>query len=253
MLKIAQFRNKVRSHGLPLALRYSAEFMLRPLWRTVWAEPFRKTYSQRGEDLIIDEVLGMKETGTYLDVGAYDPHHLSNTKRFYDRGWRGCNVEPNPERFKKLLQGRPRDTNLNIGLSDSVGTLTYYQFIPEVFSTFSAERAKALSQMGARIKAEIEVPVITMKDLFAQYFNEETVDICTIDAEGMDSVILRGNDWDRFRPRVICIEATLAQVHQSGSDPGESIESLLTKVGYIQHSVTRQYGVPLNEIYVSRV
>jgi FkbM family methyltransferase len=248
MLEIAQFKNKIHTHGLMLTLRYSAEFMLRPLWREIWAKPFKKSYSQRFEDVIIDEILGKKQAGTYLDIGAYDPHRLSNTKRFYDRGWRGCNIEPNPRRFERFLRERPEDINLNLGLSDSAGKLTFYDVVPDAFSTFSERRAKELKEQGARITAEIEVPVITMTDLFAQHLNQTSVDFCSIDTEGMDTVILRSNDWSRFRPRVICVEVS---IRDDTANKADSVEDFLTSVGYKKHTQTRDFGVPLNEIYIS--
>lgn len=252
MLRVSQFKNKIRTHGLPKTLRYSSEFVGRFLRRKLWGEPFLRSYSQRFEDVIIDDILGNKKVGTYLDIGAYDPRCLSNTKRFYDRGWRGCNVEPNPVRFKCFPQKRPEDINLNVGLSDSAGTLTYYDVVPNVFSTFSEARARELKEQGARINAEIEIPVITMKDVFVEYLNQATVDFCTIDTEGMDLAILKGNDWSRFRPRVLCVEVSLTQPHQGG-EGAESVQSLLSSVGYNRHSVTAEFGVFLNEIYVSEV
>ncbi len=52
------------------------------------------------------------ERGFYIDVGAQDPTIDSVTRAFYERGWRGINIEPNEEFFRKLEQDRPHDTNL---------------------------------------------------------------------------------------------------------------------------------------------
>jgi FkbM family methyltransferase len=248
MLEIAQFRNKIATHGLLPALRYSAEFVMRPLWRKLWVEPFLKSYSQRYEDMIIDRLLGNPESGIYLDIGAYDPHTLSNTKRFYDRGWRGCNVEPNPPRFQKFVRSRPKDINLNVGLSDAAGKLVFFDVAREAYSTFSEERARELKKMGAEIRREIEIPVIRMQDLFEEHFKTQTVDFCSIDTEGMDLAILRGNDWNRFRPRVLCVEVSATC---PGDQQPESVEEFLQSVGYRKHTQTLDFGVPLNEIYVS--
>ena len=35
----------------------------------------------------------------------------------------------------------------------------------------------------------------------------EDIDFMSVDTEGFDMVVLRSNDWDRFRPRVICVES----------------------------------------------
>jgi hypothetical protein len=33
------------------------------------------------------------------------------------------------------------------------------------------------------------------------------VNLLCIDCEGMDLAVLQGNDWERVRPRVVCVEA----------------------------------------------
>ena len=37
------------------------------------------TWSQYGEDLVIDRLLGNKRHGTYIDIGANDPNLINNT------------------------------------------------------------------------------------------------------------------------------------------------------------------------------
>ena len=249
MLEVTQFRNKIRTHGLIRALRYTAEFITRPIWRKLWVEPYLKSYSQRYEDMIIDRLLGERQTGTYLDIGAYDPHILSNTKRFHDRGWRGCNVEPNPPRFQKFERARPNDINLNVGLSDAVGKLVFFDVDRGAFSTFSEHRARELERNGAQIRREIEIPVMRLEDLFEEHFKTGTVDFCSIDTEGMDLAILRGNDWSRFRPRILCVEVSVTGNLGSDAQP-EPVEAFLSSVGYRKHTQTCDFGVPLNEIYI---
>ena len=78
------------------------------------------TYSQCGEDILAQGILdqiGIPRP-LYMDVGAYDPRHLSNTYRFYRRGCTGLLVEPNPHLFARLKRVRRRDTCLLAGLSD---------------------------------------------------------------------------------------------------------------------------------------
>lgn len=56
-----------------------------------------KSYSQFYEDIFLWQLFQGKTTGTYVDIGANHPTELSNTKKFYDAGWRGVTVEPNPK------------------------------------------------------------------------------------------------------------------------------------------------------------
>jgi hypothetical protein len=65
----------------------------------------------------------------------------------------------------------------------------------------------------------------------------------------MDLDILRGNDWVRFRPKLICAEVTLAC---NSDTAGESVGDYLASVGYQKRAQTVDFGVTLNEIYVAR-
>jgi len=93
------------------------------------------SYSQYLEDIFVDSIFRGKTTGTYIDIGANDPSEISNTKRFYDRGWSGVNVEPDVAVFKKICQARSRDTNLNLGIGKQSDNLTFYELSPNTLST----------------------------------------------------------------------------------------------------------------------
>jgi FkbM family methyltransferase len=246
MMALKQFVNKIKTHGVVRTLLYSAFHVVRPYWRKFWLEPVGKSFSQSGEDAIIDRILGNKKDGTYLDIGAYDPHEMSNTKRFYDRGWHGVNIEPEPGRYEKIKAARPRDVNLNIGLAPTNGVLTFYDVDPPALATFSAERAKEVEKLGAKIKRTIDVKVMRLDSVLEEHFKKTPVDFCTLDAEGIDLMILKSNDWKRFRPKVICVEVS----NESGEGE-ETTETFLIANGYRKVTETYEYGNPLNAIYVS--
>src|SRR5215212_1634234 len=78
----------------------------------------RISYSQSGEDIIIDalfENFKGKEK-TYLDIGANDPVICNNTYLLYKKGWRGVLVEPDAAMCEVVKAKRPADTILNIGI-----------------------------------------------------------------------------------------------------------------------------------------
>lgn len=81
--------------------------------RTVGGRPdlpfqaWRKdTHSQSGEDGIIEHLLGMIQckSGYFVEFGAWDGRHLSNSARLADEGWAGCFIEGSAERFQDLLK-----------------------------------------------------------------------------------------------------------------------------------------------------
>jgi len=251
MMALAQFRNKIKTHGLALTLLYTAEYAVQPLWRKFWVAGVLKSHSQSFEDVIIDKLLGHKKDGSYLDIGAFDPHELSNTKRFYDRGWRGCNIEPEPTRFQRFVQERPGDINLNMGVSDAEGRLVFYDMVPGGLSTFSEKRARELEQMGGRIKSQTEISVTTMREVFGKWLKGKTVDFCTIDTEGLDLEVLKSNDWTKYRPRVLCVEAGEFGGAASDTAGEETVAGYLRSVGYKKVHTTRLFGNDLNAIYLT--
>ncbi|MDE0952382.1 MAG: hypothetical protein OSA45_14010, partial [Halioglobus sp.] len=63
---------------MSLMLKMVSKWMKNP--RTRYA---RRTYSQEGEDMILQRIFGQRREGFYIDVGAHQPFRYSNTYVFY--------------------------------------------------------------------------------------------------------------------------------------------------------------------------
>jgi hypothetical protein len=66
----------------------------------------RNQLSQFGEDGILERLfaeLGVA-AGTFCEFGAWDGQLYSNTRVFFDRGWRGIYIEGDPERYQDLVR-----------------------------------------------------------------------------------------------------------------------------------------------------
>ena len=61
-------------------------------------EPYKISYSQSGEDIIVEYLLGLRNiyTPTFLDIGSYHPVFANNTFKFFKKGARGVNIDANP-------------------------------------------------------------------------------------------------------------------------------------------------------------
>ena len=166
------------------------------------------SFSAAGEDMMLRHLLGSDKTnGFYVDVGAFHPTLYSNTYFFYLYGWRGINVEARPGSKKLFDKLRPRDVNLEVGVSGKRGILTYF-FIDETSSVNSFSR-DFLAQLGllGDVKAEIPVPVLPLATLLERHLpNGQAIDFMNIDVEGHDLEVLESNDWTRFRPKFIVVE-----------------------------------------------
>ena len=86
-------------------------------YRLIYKEKFfinRKTYSQSGEDIFIDNY--MKENklkkGRYVDLGAFHPIKYSNTLLLFKNGWSGVNVDLNQTAIDYFNIMRPNDKKI---------------------------------------------------------------------------------------------------------------------------------------------
>jgi FkbM family methyltransferase len=200
------------------------------------------SYAQNREDVLLNRVFRDQSQGFYVDVGANDPTVFSVTRYFYDRGWHGINVEPG-QIFERLRQERPRDVNLNVAVSDVSGPVTFYEF-PDYpgSSTVDAGLLDRIEEFTSR-RLTRSVQAVTLREILAQYA-PATIDFLSVDVETHERQVLAGNDWERFRPRVVLVEATLpySTVHNHAS-----WEDILLAAGYLF-----AFFDGLNRFYVRR-
>jgi len=168
----------------------------------------RISYSQEGEDLILDRLFERRDSGFYVDVGACHPMRFSNTHRFYRRGWHGINIEPNPEACELFRRRRKRDINIECGVADQEGTLVYFIFNESALNSFDKKLSEDRHNNGHRIIAKKNVQVRRLSKLLEEYLPAGThIDFMSIDVEGYDLEVLKSNDWRRFRPECVLVEA----------------------------------------------
>src|SRR5437660_1408476 len=132
---MSKLRRFVRG-GIPACIVDAARRCLEAL------DPFvNLAYSQDGEDMVLRRLFEGRRAGFYVDVGAHHPFRFSNTCYFHRRGWRGINIDPNPQAIKEFDRDRPSDTNICVGVADVPGTLSFYFFNERALNTFDAALA----------------------------------------------------------------------------------------------------------------
>lgn len=209
---------------------------------------FRGSFSQKGEDLEIEKILGNKKKGFYVDVGAHSPDLFNNTKRFYEKGWTGINIEPNPVLFETIQKKRKKDMNLNIGIGKKGGIATFYEFESDSLSTFSEKEKKAKEKLGYKLKKEHKINVLSLKDVFKKY-SRNKIDFISVDTEGLDYEVLESNDWVKYRPTLVCVETGEFgnMLNSKRSTKKEKIQKLM-----IENNYAEVFTNGLNTIYKNK-
>jgi FkbM family methyltransferase len=191
--------------------------------------PVFTSYAQNFEDVILWRALRQVEQGFYIDIGAWSPDIDSVTRAFYEHGWRGINVEPNPHWYRQLAAKRARDTNLELALSHVCGTQTLHLVHESGLSTLDAEGARRHCENGLQ-STECQVEVTTLAQVCAAHVPQgQAVHFLKIDVEGYEANVLRGHNWRRWRPWIVVVESTLPM---SQVETHAGWEPLMLDAGY---------------------
>jgi len=166
---------------------------------------------------------------------------MSNTALLYEKGFRGINIEPNPEFYRKFTECRPEDINLNCGIGTEAGIMDYYSFDFPFLNTFSKEDTESVKGYGYEVKEICQVPVIPLQQILEEYCGNQFPDLLNIDTEGLDLEILQQIDYAKSAPKIIIAETVIF-----GSIRKDlRIRNYLESVGY-----EAPYETPINTVFV---
>lgn len=170
-------------------------------------------YSQNGEDLILSKFFHGKKKGFYIEVGAFDGVHLSNTYFFEKLGWDGICIEAHPLYFPQCKENRANSLCIHAACTGD-------EALKEV--TFSSEELGLLSGIeergdikqrydGRGLKFEgfkkVTVPAVTLNSVLGLLKEKPEIDFVSIDVEGHELEVLKGLNLEIYRPRILVIEA----------------------------------------------
>ncbi len=212
------------------------------------------TYAQHGEDLILMNLFKILEIDqpAYLDIGAHHPFNISNTALLYARGSSGVNVEANPNLIDAFRKLRPRDTNVNVGISLAEGELDFYCI--DDFSgrnTFDPKAAQDFVAMNPefKIRSVLKIPTMTLNAIVDKYCNGIFPDFLSIDIEGLDLPVLKDVDFSTSHPKVICVEV----VSGANTDISDELKQVLKQKDYSLYVKTIGNGIFIHNSLVGKL
>lgn len=132
----------------------------------------KNIFSQNGEDGIIEYIfdkLNIKN-GYFIEFGAWDGKHLSNTYNLYLHKWKGIYIESEKDRYVQLVNNFKND--------------------PEITCINS--------MVGYNENDNLDIIIDNSN------YTGKDFDIISIDVDGLDFNIL--NKINKYLPKVICIE-----------------------------------------------
>lgn len=180
------------------------------------------SYAQNFEDVMLWRALGRFGPGFYLDIGACDPEVDSVTKAFYERGWRGVNIEPMKSAFDRIQSARPLDVNLNCAIAEDSGRKEIYSVDDgNGLSTFSYELAQKYHSEGRAVEKTV-IDVTTLAQICDSYANGDIL-FLKVDVEGGEEAVLRSANFKKYRPWVVLVEATIPNTTISSYDNWDHI------------------------------
>ncbi|HIF92574.1 MAG: FkbM family methyltransferase [Myxococcales bacterium] len=185
-----------------------------------------KLYSQFNEELIVRHFFKDRRDGVFLDVGCAYPIRLSTTY-FLEKhlDWSGIAIDAFDYYRKAWTKERKRSNFLNYAVGDQDGeTITFHVAGEPSLSSVNEEQAE---KWGGPESVALKVETITLTKALEDHA-DAPLDFLSIDIEGAELAALSGFDIDRFRPKLVCIEA-----HTNGGANEEGIRSYFGEHGYV--------------------
>jgi FkbM family methyltransferase len=237
-------RARLRAFRLQGRVRYC--------WRTARRRMYERLGSERhsrpamhGLDNALEKRLP-RRPGVFVEAGAFDGVFGSNTyylERF--RGWTGVLVEPLPRQYRRCLRERPNSRVFNCALVEDDSRPSVTLRCEDQMSAVTDIPMRDVDPLiaetwGLYDLAEIEVPARTLTSVLDEA-GIAAIDLLSLDVEGFEPEVLRGLDFERFRPAWLLIE------HGQDTQRKKQIEAELP----LEYEFVAEVS-PLDALYVRR-
>jgi len=168
-------------------------------------------------DVKLEKYLNYRNAFFYRGRGN-DGFAQSNTYSFEKfRGWHGILVETIPKLFEKCYELRKKSIVFNCALvssdfTDTHVTMKYANLMSLVEGAMSdAEKEAVHIENGLQCQKidksyTIDIPARTLTSILDECKVKE-IDLFSLDVEGYELNVLKGLDFERYKPKYMCIEA----------------------------------------------
>ena len=200
----------------------------------------KKSFSQEGEDLMLDIMMNYKKNGFYVDVGAHHPFKFSNTFYYYLKGWNGVCIDANPGLSSAFAKYRPRDLFFNTGISRNAGEFEYFCFLDAALNTMDDKLKEKRIKDGHAFKEAIKINTSSLKDVLDLAGLNTTIDFMSIDVEGLELEVLKSNNWEKYSPKFII-------VHYKSKNINDCLQSSMSS--YLSEKNYEMYAKSFHSVF----
>lgn len=161
-----------------------------------------------------------KRGGFFIEAGANDGFTQSNTYYFEKfRGWQGILVEGIPELYRQCVIERPKSRVFNCALvaadcTEPYITMKYANLMSIVEGALKSKAAdrehlnkgREVQKNSKIVPYEVKVPTRTLTSILDEC-QVQDIDLLSLDVEGFELNVLKGLDFNKYRPKHILVEA----------------------------------------------
>ena len=176
------------------------------------------------QDLAVAEYFGFARGLYFVDIGAFDGVHLSNTYQLEkELGWTGICVEPLEYAFAGLKLNRSCVCICAAAYSQSGLTLDFAK--SDVLSGLVDHVDRHVEALAG---PRVQVTTQTVASMLLEHGAPREIDYLSIDTEGSELEVLRGIDWDAHVFSYITLEHNFVEPRRA------AMRAFLEERGYRQ-------------------
>ena len=170
----------------------------------------------------------------FVDVGAFDGKHYSNSLFFEELSWRGVCIEAQPSSYEKCRVNRKCEVIQAIVSGTDGGSELFVR----------NENEPMLSHVTRTHSQGFSLPTRSLNSILAEVNAPEKIDYLSIDVEGLDFEVLKSLDTEKYYVTAITIE-------HNGSEQGSDIANWLWGNGYLVRIVNWDFFAIKDQVRVA--
>jgi FkbM family methyltransferase len=199
-------------------------------------------YSQFGQDLKVISYYNNKQNGYFLEIGAADGIHESNTYLLENKyNWSGICVEPVDYQYNELIKNRKCICVNKPIYNESNRVIQFCKTIPDIRHLSGIKEHIVIDKVHNN-SSIIELETLSLNDLLNHYNAPCNIDYLSLDTEGSEYEILKSFNFDKYKFGYINVE------HNYTEPKRTLLKDLLFKNNY--HYVGENY---VDDIYVYKI